>query len=185
MVRFRAASPKQLQVDLFDELGMPKTKRTKTGYTTDADALRSLFDKTGHPFTATSARPPRRHPAQGAVDGVAPEWPPAAHHTTFQQTIAATGRLSRPNPTSRTSPIPHRRGPADQDAFVVRDGYAELMTASYSKIEMRIMAHLSGTRASSRRSTPGGPSVRRVPGVRRAHRQVTGELQRRRAGGAR
>ncbi len=64
-------SPKQLQVVLFDELGMPKTKRTKTGYTTDADALQALYAKTEHPFLAPPAAPPRRHPAAADRRGAA------------------------------------------------------------------------------------------------------------------
>ncbi len=138
-------SPKQLQVVLFDELGMPKTKRTKTGYTTDADALQSLFEKTGHPFLAhlLSHRDVTRLKVtvDGLLKAVAAD---GRIHTTFNQTIAATGRLSSTEPNLQNIPIRTEEGRLIRDAFVVGGGYAELMTADYSQIEMRIMAHLSG-----------------------------------------
>ena len=137
-------SPKQLQVVLFDELGMPKTKKTKTGYTTDADALQSLFDKTGHPFLQhlLDHRDVTRLKVtvDGLLNAVASD---GRIHTTFNQTIAATGRLSSTEPNLQNIPIRTEAGRRIRDAFVVGDRYAELMTADYSQIEMRIMAHLS------------------------------------------
>lgn len=138
-------SPKQLQVVLFDELGMPKTKRTKTGYTTDADALQSLFDKTGHPFLQhllTHRDVTRlKVTVDGLLNSVATD---GRIHTTFNQTIAATGRLSSTEPNLQNIPIRTDAGRQIRDAFVVgSQGFAELMTADYSQIEMRIMAHLS------------------------------------------
>lgn len=138
-------SPKQLQVVLFDELGMPKTKRTKTGYTTDADALQSLFDKTGHPFLQhllTHRDVTRlKVTVDGLLNSVATD---GRIHTTFNQTIAATGRLSSTEPNLQNIPIRTDAGRQIRDAFVVgRGDYTELMTADYSQIEMRIMAHLS------------------------------------------
>ncbi|QYL28377.1 DNA polymerase I [Mycobacterium shottsii] len=137
-------SPKQLQVVLFDELGMPKTKRTKTGYTTDADALQSLFDKTGHPFLqhllAHRDVTRLKVTVDGLLNSVADD---GRIHTTFNQTIAATGRLSSTEPNLQNIPIRTDAGRQIRDAFVVGDGYSELMTADYSQIEMRIMAHLS------------------------------------------
>ena len=137
-------SPKQLQVVLFDELGMPKTKRTKTGYTTDADALQSLFDKTGHPFLqhllAHRDATRLKVTVDGLLNAVASD---GRIHTTFNQTIAATGRLSSTEPNLQNIPIRTEAGRRIRDAFVVGKGYAELMTADYSQIEMRIMAHLS------------------------------------------
>lgn len=137
-------SPKQLQTVLFDELGMPKTKRTKTGYTTDADALQSLFDKTGHPFLqhllAHRDATRLKVTVDGLLNAVASD---GRIHTTFNQTIAATGRLSSTEPNLQNIPIRTEAGRRIRDAFVVGDGYAELMTADYSQIEMRIMAHLS------------------------------------------
>jgi DNA polymerase-1 len=137
-------SPKQLQVVLFDELGMPKTKRTKTGYTTDADALQSLFDKTAHPFLqhllAHRDATRLKVTVDGLLNSVAGD---GRIHTTFNQTIAATGRLSSTEPNLQNIPIRTDAGRQIRDAFVVGDGYTELMTADYSQIEMRIMAHLS------------------------------------------
>jgi DNA polymerase I len=137
-------SPKQLQVVLFDELGMPKTKRTKTGYTTDADALQSLFDKTGHPFLqhllAHRDVTRLKVTVDGLLNSVAAD---GRIHTTFNQTIAATGRLSSTEPNLQNIPIRTEEGRQIRDAFVVGKGYEELMTADYSQIEMRIMAHLS------------------------------------------
>jgi DNA polymerase-1 len=137
-------SPKQLQVVLFDELGMPKTKRTKTGYTTDADALQSLFDKTGHPFLqhllAHRDVTRLKVTVDGLLNSVAAD---GRIHTTFNQTIAATGRLSSTEPNLQNIPIRTDAGRQIRDAFVVGKSHAELMTADYSQIEMRIMAHLS------------------------------------------
>lgn len=146
-------SPKQLQVVLFDELEMPKTKRTKTGYTTDADALQSLFDKTGHPFLqhllAHRDATRLKVTVDGLLNSVAAD---GRIHTTFNQTIAATGRLSSTEPNLQNIPIRTEAGRRIRDAFVVEGrppgsgggtAFAELMTADYSQIEMRIMAHLS------------------------------------------
>lgn len=137
-------SPKQLQVVLFDELEMPKTKRTKTGYTTDADALQSLFDKTGHPFLQHLLAHRDATRLKVTVDGLlAAVAADGRIHTTFNQTIAATGRLSSTEPNLQNIPIRTEAGRRIRDGFVVGAGYSELMTADYSQIEMRIMAHLS------------------------------------------
>ncbi|MEZ0381350.1 DNA polymerase I [Mycobacterium sp. pW045] len=137
-------SPKQLQVVLFDELGMPKTKKTKTGYTTDADALQSLFDKTGHPFLEHLLTHRDVTRLKVTVDGLLKSVASDGRiHTTLNQTIAATGRLSSTEPNLQNIPIRTDAGRQIRDAFVVGAGYTELMTADYSQIEMRIMAHLS------------------------------------------
>src|SRR6195952_770569 len=137
-------SPKQLQVVLFDELEMPKTKRTKTGYTTDADALQSLFDKTGHPFLQNMLAHRDATRLKVTVDGLLNSVAADGRiHTTFNQTIAATGRLSSTEPNLQNIPIRTEAGREIRDGFVVGSGYSELMTADYSQIEMRIMAHLS------------------------------------------
>ena len=137
-------SPKQLQAVLFDELAMPKTKRTKTGYTTDADALQQLYAKTEHPFLLHLLRHRDvirlRQTIEGLLKTVAPD---GRIHTTFNQTIAATGRLSSTDPNLQNIPIRTEEGRRIREGFVVGEGYESLMTADYSQIEMRIMAHLS------------------------------------------
>ncbi len=137
-------SPKQLQVVLFDELEMPKTKKTKTGYTTDADALQTLFDKTAHPFLEHLLAHRDVTRLKVTVDGLLKSTAADGRiHTTFNQTIAATGRLSSTDPNLQNIPVRTEAGRRIRDAFCVCDGYPELMTADYSQIEMRIMAHLS------------------------------------------
>jgi len=138
-------SPKQLQVVLFETLGMPKTKRTKTGYTTDADALTDLYLKTDHPFLEALLRhrdaSRLRQTIQGLLNSVADD---GRIHTTYQQTIAATGRLSSTDPNLQNIPIRTEEGRRIRQVFVVGAGFESLMSADYSQIEMRIMAHLSG-----------------------------------------
>ncbi len=142
-------SPKQLQVVLFDELGMPKTKRIKTGYTTDADALQTLYATTEHPFLAHLLAHRDATRLKSTVDGLLKSVAEDGRiHTTFNQTIAATGRLSSIEPNLQNIPIRTDSGRRIRQAFVVGTGtgdvsWLELMTADYSQIEMRIMAHLS------------------------------------------
>ncbi len=137
-------SPKQLQVVLFEELGMPKTRRTKSGYTTDADALQSLYVKTEHPFLAhllvhrDAIR--LKQTVEGLLKSVADD---GRIHTTYGQTIAATGRLSSTDPNLQNIPIRTEEGRRIRQAFVVGPGHDALMSADYSQIEMRIMAHVS------------------------------------------
>jgi DNA polymerase I len=142
-------SPKQLQAVLFDELGMPKTKRTKTGYTTDADALVGLYEKTEHPFLQHLLRhrdvSRLRQTVEGLLKTIAED---GRIHTTFNQLIAATGRLSSTDPNLQNIPVRTEEGRRIRQAFVVGSAvggpaYDELLTADYSQIEMRIMAHLS------------------------------------------
>ncbi|GAA3628267.1 DNA polymerase I [Microlunatus ginsengisoli] len=137
-------SPKQLQVVLFDELGMPKTRRTRTGYTTDAEALQQLYLKTEHPFLAQMLihRDAIRlkQTVEGLLKSVADD---GRIHTTYVQTIAATGRLSSTDPNLQNIPIRTEEGRRIRQAFVVGEGYESLMSADYSQIEMRIMAHAS------------------------------------------
>jgi DNA polymerase-1 len=137
-------SPKQLQVVLFDELGMPKTKRTKTGFTTDADALTSLFAQTGHPFLAHLLRHRDVSKLLVTVEGLQRAVADDGRiHTTFMQTVAATGRLSSTDPNLQNIPVRTEEGRRIRSTFCVGGGYASLMTADYSQVEMRIMAHLS------------------------------------------
>lgn len=137
-------SPKQLQVVLFEDLGMPKTKKTKTGYTTDADALQSLFEKTGHPFLEHLLAHRDATRLKVTVDGLLKAVADDDRiHTTFNQTVAATGRLSSTEPNLQNIPVRTDAGRQIRDGFVVGAGYDYLLTADYSQIEMRIMAHLS------------------------------------------
>jgi DNA polymerase I len=138
-------SPKQLQVVLFDELEMPKTKRTKTGWTTDADALQDLYVRTEHPFLLHLLRhrdaSKLRQTVEGLIKAVADD---GRIHTTYLQTIAATGRLSSTDPNLQNIPIRTDEGRRIREVFVVGPDHESLLTADYSQIEMRIMAHLSG-----------------------------------------
>jgi DNA polymerase-1 len=137
-------SPKQLQVVLFDELAMPKTKRTKTGYTTDADALQALYEKTEHPFLMALLRHRDVSRLRQTIEGLLKTVQSDGRiHTTFNQTIAATGRLSSTDPNLQNIPIRTEEGRRIREGFVVGKGFDCLLTADYSQIEMRIMAHLS------------------------------------------
>jgi DNA polymerase I len=137
-------SPKQLQVVLFDELGMPKTRRTRTGFTTDAEALQQLYVKTEHPFLAhllvhrDAIR--LKQTVEGLLKAVADD---GRIHTTYAQTIASTGRLSSTDPNLQNIPIRTEEGRRIRQAFIVGEGFDALMSADYSQIEMRIMAHVS------------------------------------------
>jgi DNA polymerase-1 len=137
-------SPKQLQTVLFDELHMPKTRKLKSGYTTDADALEGLYAKTGHPFLAHLLEHRDairlRQTVEGLQKSVADD---GRVHTTYVQTIAATGRLSSTDPNLQNIPVRTEAGRRIREAFVVGAGYETLITADYSQIEMRIMAHAS------------------------------------------
>lgn len=142
------SSPKQLQAVLFDELGMPRTRRTKTGHTTDAGALAELYAKTGHPFLAQLLEHRDAIKLRQTVEGLRKAIQPDGRiRTTFQQTIAATGRLSSIDPNLQNIPARTEEGRRIREAFTVGEGYECLMTADYSQIEMRIMAHLSGDEA--------------------------------------
>ena len=141
---FNLGSPKQLQQILFDELGLPKTKKIKTGYTTDADALAWLATQTDHPLIPLLLRHRDVSRLKTVVDSLMPMVDDHGRiHTTFNQTIAATGRLSSTDPNLQNIPIRTVEGREIRQGFVVGAGFDELMTADYSQIEMRIMAHLS------------------------------------------
>ena len=141
---FNLGSPKQLQEVLFVERGLPKTKKIKTGHTTDAEALASLLEKTADPVLACIMRWRDWTRLRQTVDGLIPLAEADGRiHTTFQQTVAATGRLSSTDPNLQNIPIRTESGRRIRACFVVGDGYESLLTADYSQIEMRIMAHLS------------------------------------------
>jgi len=141
---FNVGSPKQLQVILFDELGLPKTKKIKTGFTTDAESLETLFAKTAHPILAHLLRIRETTKLLTTIDGLAAATTSDGRiHTTFQQTVTATGRLSSTDPNLQNIPVRTEEGRRIRDCFVAATPYVDLLTADYSQIEMRIMAHLS------------------------------------------
>ncbi len=145
---FNLGSPKQLQEVLFDELGLPRTKRIKTGYTTDADALNGLYASTGHPVLEALLRFRDASRLRQTVAGLIPLADTGGRiHTTFHQTVAATGRLSSTDPNLQNIPVRTEAGRRIRAAFVVGEGFESLMTADYAQIEMRIMAHLCGDAA--------------------------------------
>jgi len=142
---FNLGSPKQLQQILFDELKLPKTKKIKTGYTTDADALMWLATQTDHPLIEHLLRHRDVSRLKTVVDSLIPMVDDRGRiHTTFNQMVAATGRLSSQDPNLQNIPIRTADGREIRKAFIVGAGFESLMTADYSQIEMRIMAHLSG-----------------------------------------
>ena len=140
-------SPKQLQVVLFEELDLPKTRKTRTGYTTNAEALADLYIKSEHPFLehllAHRDVIKLKQTVAGLERMVADD---GRIHTVYQQTIAATGRLSSTDPNLQNIPVRTEAGRRIRHVFVSEAdaGYTDLISADYSQIEMRIMAHLSG-----------------------------------------
>ncbi|GAA2077149.1 DNA polymerase I [Streptomyces albiaxialis] len=141
---FNLGSPKQLQEVLFGELGLPKTKKTKTGYTTDADALAWLAAQTEHELPVIMLRYREQQKLRTTVEGLIKTIAPDGRiHTTFNQTVAATGRLSSTDPNLQNIPVRTDEGRAIRRGFKVGEGYESLLTADYSQIELRVMAHLS------------------------------------------
>jgi len=141
---FNVASPKQLQSVLFEELALPKTKRIKTGYSTDAESLEWLFATTQHPVIEALLRVREVSKLKTTIEGLlSAVGADNRIHTTFQQTITATGRLSSTEPNLQNIPIRTEEGRRIRDCFVAQEPYVDLLTADYSQIEMRIMAHLS------------------------------------------
>ncbi|MEU6536146.1 DNA polymerase I [Streptomyces sp. NPDC047000] len=141
---FNLGSPKQLQEVLFGELALPKTKKTKTGYTTDADALAWLAAQTDSELPVIMLRHREQAKLRVTVEGLIKTIAPDGRiHTTFNQTVAATGRLSSTDPNLQNIPVRTDEGRAIRRGFVVGEGFESLMTADYSQIELRVMAHLS------------------------------------------
>lgn len=141
---FNLGSPKQLQEVLFVDRKLPKTKKIKTGYTTDAESLQWLYATTEDPVLECLLLWRDRSKLRQTVDGLIPLADEQSRiHTTFNQTVAATGRLSSADPNLQNIPIRTEEGRRIRGCFVVGDGYRQLMTADYSQIEMRIMAHAS------------------------------------------
>ncbi|WP_328821718.1 DNA polymerase I [Nesterenkonia haasae] len=143
-------SPKQLQAVLFEELGLPTAgvKKNKTGYSTDVETLQDLLAKTQNDFLVHLMNhrdaSKLRQTVTGLMEAVGDD---GRIHTTYAQTVAATGRLSSLHPNLQNIPVRTESGRKIRDAFVVGQGYETLLTADYSQIEMRIMAHLSGDQA--------------------------------------
>ncbi|WP_439648081.1 DNA polymerase I [Corynebacterium lemuris] len=138
------SSPKQLQVVLFETFGMPKTKKTKTGWSTAAKEIEQLALKHPHPFLdhllAHREYQKMKTTLEGLIKTVQHD---GRIHTTFNQTVASTGRLSSTEPNLQNIPVRTPAGRKIRSAFVVGEGYECLLTADYSQIEMRVMAHLS------------------------------------------
>ncbi len=143
--QFNLGSPKQLEQVLFYELNLPRGRRTKTGYSTDASVLEEL--RPAHPMipllldwrlytklrsTYVDALPALLDPVTGRL------------HTTFQQAVASTGRLSSTDPNLQNIPIRTELGRRIRRAFVAGDPSKTLLAADYSQIELRILAHVSG-----------------------------------------
>lgn len=141
--KFNINSPKQLQVILFEKLGMSRGKKTKNGYSTDVDVLAQLAKSHELPAeilayrsmaklksTYVDALPMLVNPKTGRV------------HTSFNQTVAATGRLSSSNPNLQNIPIRTLEGKRIRQAFIAPTGWS-IVSADYSQIELRILAHLS------------------------------------------
>jgi DNA polymerase-1 len=141
---FNVASPKQLQTVLFEELRLPKTKRIKTGFSTDAESLEWLYETTKHPVLEALLRVREvgklRTTVEGLLSAIASD---QRIHSTFQQTTTATGRLSSTDPNLQNIPVRTEEGRKIRDCFVAQKPFVDLLTADYSQIEMRIMAHLS------------------------------------------
>ena len=141
---FNLGSPKQLQEVLFVDRGLPKTKKIKTGYTTDAEALQNLFATTQDPVLEQLLAWRDVSKLRQTVEGLLPLVDDEGRiHTTFRQTAAATGRLSSSDPNLQNIPIRTEAGRRIRGCFIVGDGCESLMTADYSQSEMRIMADAS------------------------------------------
>jgi len=153
---FNLDSPKQLQEILFEQLALPRTKRIKTGYSTDAAALTQIVDT--HPIvpllleyrevsklkgTYADALPPLVDQRTGRI------------HAEFNQTVAVTGRLSSQNPNIQNIPIRSISGREIRRAFVPGKGFTSLLVADYSQIELRVMAHLSADKGLMEAFTSG------------------------------
>ncbi|GAA1115270.1 DNA polymerase I [Nocardiopsis metallicus] len=145
---FNLGSPKQLQQVLFEDLELPKTKKIKSGYTTDADALAWLATQTDSELPGVLLHHRDQTKLRTTVEGLLKTVGDDGRiHTTFNQTVAATGRLSSTDPNLQNIPVRTDVGRRIRRAFVVGAGFEELLTADYSQIELRIMAHLSGEKA--------------------------------------
>ncbi|KAB2343659.1 DNA polymerase I [Actinomadura rudentiformis] len=141
---FNPGSTKQLQEVLFGELGLPKTKKIKSGHSTDVDALTWLATQTDNGLPEILLHHRDQSRLRMTVAGLIREIGADGRiHTTFQQTVAATGRLTSTEPNLQVIPIRTEEGRRIRQAFLPGEGYEALLTADYGQLELRIMAHLS------------------------------------------
>ncbi|MEO7015309.1 MAG: DNA polymerase I [Leifsonia sp.] len=137
-------SPKQLQQVLFEELQMPKTRATKTGYSTDAGSLADLQEKNPHPFLGLLLQHRDATKLKQIVETLERSVESDGRiHTTYDQTGTSTGRISSNDPNLQNIPVRTEEGREIRSAIRSGEGFDTLLTADYSQIEMRIMAHLS------------------------------------------
>lgn len=142
--KLNLSSPKQLQKVLFEDFDLPKTKKTKTGYSTAAGELEKLAAQSNHPFLAHLMAHREYQKMKSTIDGLVEAIADDGRiHTTFNQKGSATGRLSSSDPNLQNIPVRTEAGRRIRGAFLVGEGYETLLTADYSQIEMRVMAHLS------------------------------------------
>ncbi|MDO4911631.1 MAG: DNA polymerase I [Corynebacterium sp.] len=143
--KLNLSSPKQLQTVLFEQLDLPKTKKTKTGYSTAAKELEALAVAHPHPFLDHLMAHREYQKLKSIVEGLVRAIQSDGRiHTTFNQTVTATGRLSSTEPNLQNIPVRTEAGRRIRSCFIVGSGYETLLTADYSQIEMRVMAHGSG-----------------------------------------
>ena len=142
---FNVNSPKQLAVVLFDELGLPAGKKTKNGYSTNAEVLENL--RFEHPIMdkvlAYRLWSKLKSTYLDGIDDLIDK-ETARVHTSFNQMATATGRLSSSDPNLQNIPVRTEEGKAIRQLFEPSDGYDYLISADYSQIELRILAHFSG-----------------------------------------
>ncbi len=138
-------SPKQLQEVLFDHLGMPKTRSNKTGFSTDAASLADLQEQNPHPFLDLLLQHRDATKLMQIIASIDKAVDAGGRvHTTYEQAGSSTGRIASNDPNLQNVPVKTEIGREIRSAFEAGEGFETLLTADYSQIEMRIMAHLSG-----------------------------------------
>lgn len=138
-------SPKQLQEVLFDQLGMPKTRSNKTGFSTDAASLTDLQEQAPHPFLDLLLQHRDATKLMQIIASIDKAVDAGGRvHTTYEQAGSSTGRIASNDPNLQNVPVKTEVGREIRSAFEAGPEFETLLTADYSQIEMRIMAHLSG-----------------------------------------